>query len=105
MWKIVVLSGFDRTKDPALVQAILDKKRNSYSMGALVEHFVCSICGTIDEGPGRNRCKHMDMDNKGDIFEGKLAYQLCIGVNYIENSSVEDPADPTAKSPDILTFI
>lgn len=103
IWKIVVLSGFCRQKDEKLVNDILSKKRSSYSMGALVEHFVCSICGTVDEGPGRNRCRHME--NKGELFDNRLAYQLCIGVNYIENSSVEDPADPTAYSSDIMTFI
>ena len=34
---------------------------------------------------------------KGTVTaDGKLVYQVCVGVNYIENSSVEDPADITA---------
>lgn len=40
VWKIRILAGWDRTKDPWLVRQILSKKRTGYSMGALVENFV-----------------------------------------------------------------
>lgn len=90
VWKIFVLSGFDRTKDPHLVDQILRKKRTGYSMGALVENFVCSISGAVDTNIKPSRY------SKGQTFQDHLAYQICVGVNYIENSSVEDPADVTA---------
>lgn len=86
VWKVVLLCGFDRTKDRELVRDILNRKRTGYSMGALVETFECSVCGQDHEC----RC------TKGSIVKGKLAYQLCKGVNYIETSSVESPADITA---------
>jgi hypothetical protein len=35
---------------------------------------------------------------KGSVVDGRLVYQLCAGVQYFEQSSVEDPADPTALS-------
>ena len=109
VWKIIVLSAFDRTKDPYLAQKILSGERNTYSMGALVEHFVCSECGTIDEGEGGNQCHHMLKKNKGKLAQdGTIFYQLCIGANFIENSNVGDPADVTAYGPDnpseLLTF-
>jgi hypothetical protein len=103
IWKIIVLSGFDRTKDKYLAEKIIKGDRPYYSMGALVEHFICSICGTVDEDNGqKNCCDHMK--HKGKLYDGKLAYQMCVGVNYIENSSVSDPAEITAESPDIYLF-
>jgi len=87
IWKVILLCGYDRTKDPDLVKDILNKKRIGYSMGALVNLFKCSICGKDQE------CKCL----KGNIVKGKLVYQQCCDVNFIECSSVEDPADVTAE--------
>jgi len=84
---VILLCGYDRTKDPDLVKDILNKKRIGYSMGALVNLFKCSICGKDQE------CKCL----KGNIVKGKLVYQQCCDVNFIECSSVEDPADVTAE--------
>jgi hypothetical protein len=95
VWKIFVLSGFDRTKDSWLANQILTKKRTGYSMGALVESFVCSYCGAIDTNIKKCRCM---TKGKGIIINGSLVYQLCVGANFIENSSVEDPADVTANT-------
>lgn len=104
-WKIVVLSGFDRTKDAALANDILKKKRNSYSMGALVNYYVCSVCSAIDEGPQGTQCIHMKR-GKGSVWspDNRLSYQMCVGVNFIENSSVEEPADVTASSDNLYTL-
>ncbi len=94
VWKIRILAGWDRTKDPWLVDQIVRKKRTGYSMGALVENFVCSACGAIDTNVSKCRCMQK---GKGAVTaDGKLVYTCCVGVNYIENSSVEDPADITA---------
>lgn len=98
VWKIRVLAGFDRTKDPQLVNQILRKKRTGYSMGALVENFVCSVCGAVETNI--KKCKCM-LRGKGAVIQGKLVYQMCIGCNYIETSSVEDPADVTADTDSI----
>ena len=56
-------------------------------MGALVDSFKCSVCGQDQS------CSC----TKGSIIEGKLAYQQCVGTNYIESSSVDSPADVTAE--------
>jgi len=98
IWKIRILAGWDRTKDPYLVNSIVRKERTSYSMGALVENFVCSACGAIDTNMQKCSCM---LKGKGAIIDGKLVYQQCVGVNYIENSSVDDPADVTADTDSI----
>lgn len=87
VWKVVLLQGFDRTKDPDLAKDILKKKRTGYSMGALVDSFECSVCGKDQDCSCR----------KNSIVDGVLAYQMCRGVNFIEASSVESPADVTAE--------
>jgi hypothetical protein len=95
IWKIRLLCGWDRTKDTALVNSILSGDRSSYSMGALCEAFICSRCGANDTNI--QPCGCMKTFGKGGVDErGQLIYQMCSGVNYIENSSVEDPADITA---------
>ena len=115
VWKIRVLTGWDRTKDKHLVDSIINHKRTGFSMGAVCSAFVCSICGVIDTNI--NPCRHLTTHQgggKGSLWDansnnrltsnralGKaeetlLAYQLCLGVNYFETSSVTDPADPSA---------
>jgi len=116
LYKIRVLTGWDRTKDPYLVDQILSGKRPGFSMGALVQAFVCSICSATDTNVAP--CRHMDQRlgvSKGMLWDinrdcrvqpgevhgaaedsVRLIYQSCVGVNYIETSNVGDPADPTA---------
>ena len=95
VWKIRTLAGFDRTKDAKLVADILSGRRNGYSMGALVQNFVCSNCGEVEVIKKPCRCMAM---GKGSVIDGRLVYQLCAGVQFFEQSSVADPADPTALS-------
>lgn len=100
-WKISVLTGWDRSKDTELVGQILSGERNGYSMGALVDHTRCSECGQVSSDTVR--CAHFDRVGKGGMYNGSLIYDCCHGINYIETSSVEDPADVTAKSDEILS--
>ncbi len=121
VWKIRILTGWDRTKDKDLVNAILNKERTGYSMGALVNNFVCSVCNAIcppDDDKKAKRCRCMNKSlgggkggvwnsqmnrpvDRNDMMTGdpsilKLIYQLCCGSSFFENSSVDDPADHTA---------
>ena len=99
VWKIRALAGWDRTKDPWLVDQIVRKRRNGYSMGALVENFVCSVCGQIDTNLRKCACM---LRGKGAVMPtGHLVYQQCVGTNYIEISSVDDPADITAETDEV----
>ena len=61
--KVVVLSAFDRSKDTMLANMILKGKRNTYSMGAVVTYFTCSVCSGV-LGPGVKRtcsCQGTDL--------------------------------------------
>jgi hypothetical protein len=99
--KVLVLSAFDRTKDPQLAREILTKQRNAYSMGAMAGHFLCSICKGV-LGPAVRRtctCRGVDFMNLktlGKLVNGKLQYLLAKDFIFFENSSVDQPADVTA---------
>jgi hypothetical protein len=95
VWKIRILQAFDRTKDTTLTGQILSGERRGYSMGALVSNFVCSVCGAIETQHAP--CSHFKT-GKGSIYNGRLVYQVCCGVVYIECSSVSEPADNSAES-------
>jgi hypothetical protein len=99
LYKIVVLAGWDRTKDYELVNGILNGPRNAYSMGALVGFTTCSYpgCGETSTN-GRIGCiHHQHGRGKGRVINGYIIYENCNKVNYIETSSLgSDPADYTA---------
>lgn len=95
-YTIRILAGFDRSKDRVLAEQILSGKRPGHSMGAMVNLTACSICG-MSSTTGRIRCSHMEGNiGKGRVINGQLCYEACYGVQYIESSSVEDPADHLA---------
>lgn len=96
VYKVFILAGWDRTKDRNLAQAILSGKRPGHSMGALVGRTRCSFCGNMSDGA--RYCTHIGpkRERKGRIIQGRLVYEDCYDVNYIENSSVDDPADVDA---------
>jgi hypothetical protein len=101
VWKIMCVTLWDRTKDPKLAQDILNRKRTGYSMGSMVNTFLCSICGKVDNQDAHS-CEHMR--SKGRLFgeDQRLAYQMMVGCTFFEISSVADPADPTALSQDVF---
>lgn len=99
IYKIHTLVGYCRQKDPILTKSIRSGDRNSYSMGALVSKFVCSVCSGINCNCG-NKYRSEAFLVKGDnrLDKPKLVYSQCVGTNFFECSSVGIPADPTAWS-------
>lgn len=99
VYKIIVLSAFDRTKDPITAKAIARRESNTYSMGAWVEAFSCSCCGAPANRPS---CIHFNKYGKGGVTpERHLVYQRCFGIEFFEGSLVQDPADLTAIGDDV----
>ena len=100
LYKVVCLCGFDRTKDAKLYSRILRKELSTYSMGAYVDNYVCSICG---KGYDQGGCKHVSInDPTFRTFEtehgSKLAYYEAVGVAGFECSAVETPAYISAQN-------
>lgn len=97
LWKVCALCGFDRTKDPELCNAILSGERKSYSMGAFITQYECSICGcTSKQGKLNTECGHV-IRGRPKFYETKHgilpSYLLArIGIEGFEVSSVATPA-------------
>jgi hypothetical protein len=100
LFKVVVLTAWDRTKDPILANSILTGERRCYSMGAYCSDYRCSICGALHSKGG---CEHVtlgkprfEMVNVG--HNKKLAYLEAIEISGFETSSVADPAFLSAQT-------
>jgi hypothetical protein len=105
LYKINVLLGFDKTKDPGLTDAIQQNKGvTGYSMGAMVETFLDTISGKFI---GLNDPEYKKNRGSIDKSTGKLRYLCCVGATFFETSCLGDfgrgdpgepPADHTATS-------
>lgn len=49
LWKVISLMAIDRTKNPGISNSILAGNRRTYSMGAWVQKYKCSVCGCVGE--------------------------------------------------------
>lgn len=98
-YKLVKLLCFDRTKDPALANAILKREINSYSMGAYATSSTCSYCGKP-----AGKCPHIyyrpdklgrEEDMKRVYFyehNGHIVHLVMKGIRGFETSAVATPA-------------
>lgn len=101
MWKVRILTGWCREKDPDLVNAILKRVRTAYSMGAMIDYAVCSIpsCRRITTP---KPCPHIAA-GKGTVINGNIAYDEVYGCNFVETSNLgKEPADPDAFEKDAI---
>lgn len=90
---VVLLKGFDRSKDSKLAELVQKRNRIGHSMGALVEKTRCSLpwCKFISDG--HKTCEHIaNGQGKGRIVKGHLVYEEMLDFYFIESSSVSDPA-------------
>lgn len=101
VWKIAIITLWDRTKDVQRVNDIVSKKINGYSMGAFVDCFSCSICGAMDVNV--KPCEH-HVGGAGKTFgsTNRMAFKNLLGTCFFEVSSVASPADDTAISDDVF---
>lgn len=106
--KVMGLVGIDRTKYPEMARRVMENDINTYSMGALVDSFSCSYCGSpIDK---HRNCGHVDLKRDIDWNEVRswdnkrhIAFRNAHGINPIETSLVESPAWTTALSDAVHT--
>ncbi len=98
VWKFMQLLAFDRSKHPEVTSRIESGEINSYSMGAFVDSYTCSIC-SADLG----NCHHLNPKIQGQFyeFEGQLAFKNVRGIKGFETSAVSDPAYVSAISDEI----
>jgi hypothetical protein len=101
IYKINVLLGFDKSKDPGLCEAILKNKGvTGYSMGSMVSTFLDSVTGKYI---GLNDPEYKKHRGAIDKATGRLRYLSCIGATFFETSCLGDfgrgdPGEPPADS-------
>lgn len=101
-YKTIKLLGFDRSKDDFLVNRILTKQVNTYSMGMWYRTYRCSVCGAIVR-TAKDYCPHMAHDRRPyQLPDGSLAFRQCQYVTGFETSVVGVPAYVSANSDTIL---
>lgn len=90
---VEILMEMDEDRCPKLCSLIRSGEMDTVSMGANVESTTCSVCGNVAEYPFQY-CTHVQQ--KGREFDGRVAFEICNGIEFFEESWVYDPADPTA---------
>lgn len=109
LWKVMGLLAIDKIKHPEMAERIMSGNINTYSMGALADHFTCSYCDAVcDEN---NHCHHISSIkainwNRVVDHEGKehIAFLNAHGLGPIETSIVENPAWCPALSDTVQTL-
>ena len=109
LWKVMGLLAIDKYKYPRIAQRVLDGDVNTYSMGALVDYFTCSYCGSRMNKHGG--CSHIHPSNQIDWnpvkdYNGQthIAYRNAHNIQPIECSIVETPAWVPALSDSVSEF-
>lgn len=96
IWKVSAVTLWDRTKDPTLCEKLMSKKLNTFSMGSMVNAFVCSVCGKIKQ---EEVCEHAQASKLGKVYGDRISFSWLVDSCFFEISAVEDdPADHTAES-------
>ncbi len=94
LYKLQFLMAVDRTKNPTLAKAILEKKYGMVSMGAYVSGYICSVCEAE-----LGECSHLDPDAPFDFYltrDGQLVFRQVYGITPFECSVVGVGAFPSS---------
>lgn len=90
LWKVLALLGWDRQKDPKLANRVLTNDLNTFSMGAWIDLYTCSVCGRE-----MGKCYHLDAHSPVNFKltgDGQLAFCEVYNPVGFETSGVEGPA-------------
>lgn len=103
--KVITLCGVDRTRSPMLANRLLTGSLRTWSMGATLTGYECSVCGHRPS-KANPKCEHFGLNNRNmRIFEDPkrgrvLAHYICSGIRGFETSMVEVPAWASAQHAD-----
>ena len=76
LYKLIALCGFDRSKDRELASGILKGDRKSYSMGAFISQYECSVCGqTSKPGKMNTECGHV-IRGQPEIYQDAQGHNI-----------------------------
>lgn len=104
VYKLVLLLGFDRTKDEKLANSILDRSSNAYSVGFAYTAYRCVVCGhEVSQSAFNRPCAHTRFRQPTYRDEiGRLNYRHCLNAKGIECSAVGNPAFVVATGPSVM---
>lgn len=85
---VLAVAAIDTKKDIPFAQGIISGQINKFSMGCLCEAVECGRCHKIAKSE-EEICSCLRYDKQN-------TYSDCLGVQFIELSGVENPADPSA---------
>ncbi len=92
-YKLVELLAYDRTKDPLLVNNILKRESNAYSVGFNYASYSCSICNHEVTAKNQAPCSHTKPGVRTYRDKAnRLVYRQCKKIRGFETSSVANPA-------------
>ena len=93
IYKLLALAAVDCTKRTDITSRIAKGELITWSMGCLVEQYLCSYCGALE-----GRCSHINPDKNIEFYvlNGILVHRNVAGIQARELSAVEDPAFPSA---------
>ena len=118
LWKVIALMAIDRTKRPDITNSIMSGNRRTYSMGAWVKKYQCSVCGAVGElrPVMKNKfeampcgTQHAAVDRYGKLrmFPAKkggqektIGFLNALDIKPFEISTVSYPAFPSAYTPE-----
>lgn len=110
LWNVMAVFGVDKNKYPEMAQRILNNEINTYSMGAMVDYFTCSYCGT--KIGGNVGCSHVQpLSDRNPVnwkpvrnYDGleHTAFLNAHGISASELSIVATPAWSTCLTDNIL---
>lgn len=102
---VEILLAVDMTKDPILARGIADGTLNEFSMGCNAMRTVCSVCDHEAYAPAEY-CNHIRSGKmkffKSASGESIQAFEKCYDVTFQEISSVDDAADKTALTQEVI---
>ncbi len=90
--KLMLLLGYDRSRDPALCQSILTDKINTHSVGFFYTAYSCSYCGHTTHQETMHVCSHTRLHKKPYVMQDRLVYRRCHDATGFECSHVDNPA-------------
>lgn len=90
--KLMLLLGYDRSRDPEICREILTDRVNTHSVGFYYTSYACTFCGHTTHQDTMHICSHTKLQKKPYEYQGRLVYRRCFDATGFECSHVDNPA-------------
>lgn len=90
--KLMMLLGYDRSRDSKLCNEILTDKVNTHSVGFYYTSYTCSFCGHVTTQDTLHFCQHTRLGKRPYSLQDMLVYRRCHDATGFECSHVDNPA-------------